>query len=127
VPKEKKISYDEYALAYVNVVAGYNNIINSDNKAQSDADLKNAIRIWEKALTESDLANKKARINEKVTAVTMLNLAEAYMWLDDYRNSEMYLNKMSTINLAGRDKKMAQSIRAFMLDKKNRYDLNNLK
>jgi hypothetical protein len=127
VPKEKKISYDEYAQAYIHAVAGYNNIINADNKAQYTADLRTAIGIWEKALTESNLKDKKARINEKVTAITMLNLAEAYMWLDDYRSAEMYLNKMSTINLAGRDKKMAAGIRYFMGTKKARYEANIVK
>jgi hypothetical protein len=127
VPKDKKINYDEYAQAYVSAVTGYNNIINPDNKAQASADLKTAIGIWEKALTESDLKNKKARINAKVTAVTMLNLAEAYLWLDDYRTAEMYLTKMSTLNLAGRDKRMADNIRYFMSAKKARYEANNAK
>jgi hypothetical protein len=127
VPKDKKINYDEYAQAYVSAVTGYNNIINPDNKAQATADLKTAIGIWEKSLTESDLKNKKARINAKVTAVTMLNLAEAYLWLDDYRTAEMYLTKMSTLNLAGRDKRMADSIRYFMAAKKTRYEANNAK
>ncbi|MFL5731149.1 MAG: hypothetical protein ACJ75J_16800 [Cytophagaceae bacterium] len=127
VPKEKKISYDEYAQAYVSAVAGYNNIINPDNKAQYTSDLKNAIQIWEKSLSESNLKDKKARINEKVTAITMLNLAEAYLWLDDYRSAEMYLTKMSTINLAGRDKRSAEGIRYFMAEKKKRYDANTMK
>jgi hypothetical protein len=122
VPNDKKISYNEYADAYVLVLSGYNMIGSGGSKEQVNADIKKAIAIWEKALTESNTTNKKARINEKVTIATNQNLAEAYMWVNDYRSSEMYFNKLTLLNLSGKDKKALEKNREFMKFQKARYE-----
>jgi uncharacterized protein YegJ (DUF2314 family) len=64
------------------------------SKDQVMADIKKAIAIWEKALTESNTKDRKGRVNENVTIATDQNLAEAYMWINDFRSAEMYLNRI---------------------------------
>jgi hypothetical protein len=122
VPTAKKISYNDYADAYVNVLSGYNMIGTGGLKEQVETDIRKAIAIWEKALTESNINNKKARINENVTIATNQNLAEAYMWINDFRSSEMYLNKLTLLNLSAKEKKALERNREFMKFQKARFE-----
>tara|TARA_B100000809_G_C15007138_1_gene483638 strand:+ start:436 stop:654 length:219 start_codon:yes stop_codon:yes gene_type:complete len=46
------------------------------------------IAIWETALEESNPGDNKSRINKKITALLYVNLAEAYMWMDDFDIAE---------------------------------------
>jgi hypothetical protein len=50
------------------------------------------------------LNDKNARIDKNVTSALYVNLMEAYMWMDDYSNSEINGNKASNMgNKYGRD------------------------
>jgi hypothetical protein len=125
IPTEKKFSYNDYADAYVNVLSGYNMIGTGGSKDQVMADIKKAIAIWEKALTESNTKDRKGRVNENVTIATDQNLAEAYMWINDFRSAEMYLNKLTLLNLSGKEKKALEKNREFMKFQKARFDAQN--
>ena len=56
-------------------------------QTEAKAELEKAVELWNYALKESDLKNKKARIDAKVTATTHLNCAEAYIWLNKELNT----------------------------------------
>ena len=62
----------------------------SGGKKGAEAKLNEAIEIWKKALTESDLKKRKSRINYRMTRMINYNLAFAYYLLDDFSNAKKY-------------------------------------
>ncbi len=100
--KEKKTNdYDDLRRAknYFTDAAAYfktDNILLVNKVVQPDYHHRNelldsAIAIWEKALEESDLQNKKARIDQKVTRHIYYNLAFAYVLKNDFAKAQQYL------------------------------------
>ena len=118
----KKLNYDDYQSAYENAMMGYTMM--ADNKAGATEKIKTAIGIWEKALTESNLSDKKARVNAEITLATRFNLAEAYTWIDDYTNAELQLVKITTLDPSRKERKYAENLEAFIKDQKVRYKAN---
>ena len=53
--------------------------------------LDSAINIWQTALKESDLKDRKARIDQKVTRHIYYNLAFAYVLKNDFDKAQQYL------------------------------------
>lgn len=90
VKKHKNHSYNDLVDAYSYANSGYALVINDKQHTQAMAQIKKAIAIWEKALTESNINDNKSRINKKVTALLYCNLAEAYMWINDFVKAENY-------------------------------------
>jgi hypothetical protein len=86
--------------------------------------IKKAIAVWEKALEESDPDDKKARINADVKAGLYLNLAEAYMWLNDFTKARTHLAKHAALNAHGfnRDYKKIDEL---LISRKERFDANS--
>ena len=124
-PSAKKVNYDDLKDAATNAKSGYGIITNPATAQQGEEYLRKAIATWETALKESNLTSKKARINENVTESILLNLAEAYIWLNDFIKSQEYLNKLDTFKISGREKGIKTSIRAFNSDQNMRYSANN--
>lgn len=118
----KKVNYDDYAGAFENAIIGYNMLLN--NKTEGTVKIQAAIAAWEKALTESNLSDKKARINANITLVTRLNLAEAYLWVDDYANAEMQLLKLNTLDPSRKQRAYAEELSKLVKDQKTRFDVN---
>jgi len=49
--------------------------------------INQAIEIWNKALVDVDMNNKKARINRKLAGFVALNKTKAYYYIGDYENA----------------------------------------
>ena len=116
--KPKKFEYPEYFNAYEQIFTGYSYMM--DNKIDAVNYINEAITNWETALKESDKENKKARINLKVTAVTHLNCAEAYCWIDDFKNARRHIMKIKMLKTKKYDKKV-EALQNFMEDQEKRY------
>lgn len=116
--KPKKFEYPEYFNAYEQIFTGYSYII--ENKEEAATYIKEAITNWENALKESDKDNKKARINLKVTAVTHLNCAEAYCWLNDYANARRHIMKIKMLKTKKYDRKV-EALQSFIKDQEKRH------
>jgi hypothetical protein len=78
------------------------------------------INVWEKALTEYDPNNKKARISKKNADWINFSIASAYLYLDDFDKAIEYMNKGQEID-AGLQSK---SVLADIKDRKYRYEQN---
>jgi hypothetical protein len=119
--EHKKVPYTDYNEAYIEAFSGYNMLASESTVEEGKAKIQKAVALWEKALEESDLEDKKARINEKVTGITRLNLAEAYTWLNDYTKAEEQINR---IKLIGKNKfeKYADDYIAFIRDQRARFE-----
>jgi hypothetical protein len=123
IVKDKKVNYDEYSFAFEKAVQGYS-MLNTERRSEGEALLKEALDKWNKALQESDVNDKKARIDAKVTEATIINCAEAYMWLNNFTEAENYLLKLKVKDLDRYDY-YSNKLQVFMTEMKNRYKANN--
>ena len=102
--------------------SGYGQVGLDRNKSRAKTQLIKAINIWEQEMKESDLANKKSRINSKISGLISANLADAYFWTEDFEKSNFYINKaINQGNLKAKNhcKKLKKDIPEF----KKRYNV----
>jgi len=121
--KGKKYDYADYQSAYEYAVMGYGKLDEEGSNAKAFEYIKKGIDGWEAALKESEPKNKKARVNNKVTAVTRLNLAEAYIWINDFSNAELQLDKTRFLDL-NKFTKLAAKQKELVDDQKARFEAN---
>ncbi len=124
VIRDKDVNYDDYTQAYEKAMKGYNWLSNEDEKEAAKEEINAAIDLWKKAITESDIQNKKARINAKVTEATYLNCAEAYCWLTNFSEAENCLIKLKSLDLNKYSNK-ASELSKFISEQKKRFKANN--
>ena len=115
-------NYDDYQSAYENATAGYNML--ASDAAGGKAKMKTAIANWEKALEEYKPGEKKARINDDVMISTRINLAEAYMWTDDYVKADEQLIKINSLDPSRHQRKWAEEFKPLLADQKKRFESN---
>ncbi len=119
VKKYKSHNYSDLIDGYTKAKSGYDLVYKSISRKEAASNLQKAINIWEDALTESNTVDNKARINDKVTALLYVNLAEAYIWLGEYTKADNYIQKAQITNAgAGKYKREAKDLE---------YIMNNLK
>lgn len=92
VKKFKEHNYNDITTAYTVATQGYKRIAETKDRKAGAAKLNEAIGMWKKTLEESNTADKKSRVNDKVTALLYCNIAEAYIWLSDFDQAEIYIN-----------------------------------
>jgi hypothetical protein len=122
--KDKEV-HPDYQKAYESAIAGYNQLAIPESKDQVFSNIRKATELWEAALKESNVQDKKARVNEKVTIATIKNLIEAYIWLNDFNTSETYMNKLLSMDISNRDKKDIEKNRELLKSQRERFDINN--
>jgi len=119
--KDKKVDYSDYQNAYLAVIEGYNSLTEDYEKVAAKAKINEAIAIWEKALLESDVQNKKARIDEEVTYITYLNLIEAYIFVDDFSKAKSLTAKLTIYDIPRRVRKRMEELTVFAKAQSERY------
>jgi hypothetical protein len=120
--ESKQLNYDDYQKAFEAAAAGYNLLANGVDAAKPKID--EAIAIWEAAMKESNIADKKARINTDVTIATLFNLAEGYIWINDYKSAEARLNKITGLKPSKKEEKLVEAYLDFLKDQKVRFEAN---
>ena len=93
VKKFQDYNYEKLLTAYNYAESGYTQVGLDRNKSRAKVSLKKAINIWEEEMKESDLTNKKSRINAKISGLISANLADACFWIEDFEKSNFYINK----------------------------------
>ena len=121
VKKFKEHNYADLITAYTIASQGYKKMAESRNRNEARGKLLEAIAAWKKILDQSTPADKKSRINDKVTALLQCNIAEAYIWLNDYDQAEVYINhaKSSGVN---KFKKKANQLDALLKERRLRWN-----
>ena len=122
VKKFQDYNYEKLLSAYNYAESGYGQVGLDRNKSRAKTQLIKAINIWEQEIKESDLTNKKSRINAKISGLISANLADAYFWTEDFEKSNFYINKaISQGNLKAKNhcKKLKKDIPQF----KKRYNV----
>jgi hypothetical protein len=123
VKSHKDWKYDDLTNAYTLAKQGYDLIYQTRDRKNGHAKLQEAINVWKQALTESNVADNKSRINEKVTALLYYNIAEAYMWMSNFDEAEQYINK--AINAGEmKYKTEAKRLQGVLTDQKLRWNAN---
>jgi hypothetical protein len=122
--KSKNESHNDILDAYNAATLGFKML--ATNEAQGKAELDKAIAIWKKALEESDITNKKARIDKDVTIAIYVNLLEAYFALRNTNEADLILQTLGRMDLSNRDKKQVEAYQKAYLDLKLRMAANGL-
>jgi hypothetical protein len=120
--KDKKGEYADLTEAYNLANAAYNMLGKTDDQAKSK--LEQAVALWSKALGESDLLDKKARIDKKVTTSLYFNLLEGYFILRNVDEGEKILNLMNKIDLSRSDAKLRDNYAQEFIDLRMRINAN---
>ncbi|MGB0403713.1 MAG: hypothetical protein ACPGEG_06400 [Salibacteraceae bacterium] len=122
VISDKKMDYDKYAKAYELMFEGALYYVEDEPKA--NALYQQAIDLWEAELKESDVKNKKARINEKVTGATRYNCIIALTWARKFNEANSHYVKLKMLDM-GKYNRQMPILKAFIDDQEARYSANN--
>ena len=121
--KSKDFDYSDYMTAYTAAQDGFLKVQYADKAADVKQKLQEAINIWEKNLKESNLNDRKAKIDAHVTAATYMNCAWAYCWMGDYTNCELNCNKALGIDIGAYNRE-ARSLIEFTRVMRTRAEAN---
>jgi hypothetical protein len=124
VKKHKGHSYSDLIDAYTNVKSGYDMLFKDVDRKSAIVKIEKGIEIWEDALEETNPFDNKDRVNKKVTALLYANLAEAYMWINDFDSADNYLQK-AKIGGVSKYKTFAKRLQGVLNGLKARNEANN--
>ena len=93
------------------------------DRSSAKEKLDQAINAWKAILTESNLSDDKARINDKVTAMIQCNLAELYSWRGDYDQAELHKN-LALNSGVNKFRNHAERVQGFYADQKKRWSVH---
>jgi hypothetical protein len=88
------------------------------------AKLKKANEIWNKALTESDLNNKKARINKEITMGIYFNLLECNFAIGDAQGGQNTLEKLNSLSMTNNERRLKLDYDMLFAELKKRQSTN---
>mgnify|MGYP001806553131 CR=1 FL=1 len=125
--KDKKVDYSDYADAFTSLNDGLLMLGEDLLIEEGKTKIKDGVTKFETILKESNVKDKKARVNEDVTIAIYFNLLEANIWLNDFVTAQKYILKLKTSNTSNREEKRMARIKELMDDLKVRYDANNPK
>jgi hypothetical protein len=120
----KKLDFSSINKAYESAFEGLMLLYESANPTRAKEKLAAATALWEKELSESNIKDKKARINADVTLALLFNLAEANTWLGNFNRAEECLNKLNLMDLNKKERGRLEEERAFFKDMKERANAN---
>lgn len=123
VVSDKKVNYDEYPQAFEKALMGYKLLADPSRAADAQKQIGEAAALWAKALTESNPKDKKARINEKITAATLFNAAEANVWLNNFDETELLLARLRLLDIS-RYNSLAKELSLVAQDQRARFMAN---
>jgi hypothetical protein len=123
VVSDKKINYDEYPQAYEKALMGYKLLADQSRAADAQKQIGEAVALWNKALAESNPKDKKARIDEKVTAATLFNAAEANLWMNNFDEAERLLARLQLMDIS-RYNTLAKELAPVVQEQRIRFNAN---
>ncbi|MDG1429381.1 MAG: hypothetical protein P8H56_09715 [Crocinitomicaceae bacterium] len=119
VKKFKNYDYSDVSKAYMTSVTAFQ-LVAADRDRESAIDkIDEALAEWAEIMIESNTFDNKARINDKITQMIQVNMAELMLWKADFANSE--LNTTLAIGGGGKFKRHANSVKNFYADQKKRW------
>ena len=121
--KDKDHDYTDLLEAFQNTQDGLLQLASDRDKDAALNYFGNAVTQYQTILNESNTADKKARVNKKITSAVYCNIAECFMWMDDFSQAELFLNKAANLGI-GKYKRHGNSLKPFLSDQKKRFSAN---
>ena len=122
--KSKNDAHADITEAYNNQMIGLKSLLTNEPLATQK--LNAAVDAYKNILLESDLLDKKARIDKDVTISIYFNLLEAYFAQRKTLEAETVLAALIQIDLSNREKKFKEKYAAAFLELTNRMAANGL-
>jgi len=122
--KSKNDAHADITEAYNNQMIGLKSLLTNEPLATQK--LNEAVDAYKKILVESDLFDKKARIDKDVTISIYFNLLEAYFAQRKTLEAETVLSSLTQIDLSNREKKFKEKYAEAFLELTNRMAANGL-
>ncbi|MGB0427919.1 MAG: hypothetical protein ACPGEC_03210, partial [Flavobacteriales bacterium] len=91
----------------------------------ANENIHKAIALWKQELALSDLEDRKARINRKVTESILFNLMYIGLVVNDIKLSENAFYKLKDMKLSYTEKKVVSAFESNIKDEKKRLEANN--
>lgn len=119
VPENKKVDYGDFKEAFYLAQEGYELLGTDESRGQ--AKLKEAIALWNDALKEVDMDDKKARVNKKVTPDLYLNLIEACIFAHEFTMAADLISATRRLDFNKRDMDDIGVLKVLLEDLQLRY------
>lgn len=97
-------NYTDLTMAFNEASSGL--LMLQQDSPSANIKLKKANEIWNKALTESDLNNKKARINKDITMAIYFNLLECNFALGDALSGQNIVEKLNSLSMSNSERRL---------------------
>ena len=123
VKKYKDYDYTDVVMAYNQTTEALLKVGNERDRSGAMDDLEKARDMWLKILEESNLQNKKERINAKISAMIWCNLAEIAVWMADFNEADNQVSKTMNSGIM-KAKSHIKGEKPFYADQKNRWNAN---
>ncbi len=123
VKKYKDYDYTDVVMAYNQTTEALLKVGNDRDRSGAMDDLEEAREMWLKILEESNLQNKKERINAKISAMIWCNLAEIAVWMADFNEVDNQVSKTMNSGIM-KAKSHIKGEKSFYADQKNRWNAN---
>jgi hypothetical protein len=122
--KSKKVDYSDYAEAYSALSEGLLMLGESMLIEDGKKKIKEVVDKFDNIIKESNINDKKARINQDVTIATYFNLLEANIWLNEFLSAQKIILKLKTSDLSNKEERRMEQTRNLLINQKLRHDAN---
>ncbi|MCR9171128.1 MAG: hypothetical protein NXI10_01445 [bacterium] len=119
----KGYDYTDVTNAFTQTTLALQAVGSDRDRSGAIGQINQAISATETILTESNLSDRKSRINDKVTAMLQCNLAELYMWKADFDKCDGFSN-LAMNSGEGKAKRHIRDEMGFYKDQRNRWDVH---
>ncbi len=120
--KSKSDEYTDLLTAFNEASSGLR--VLADDSATAKPQLTHAIDTWNNALKESDLANKKARIDKDLTIVIIFNLLEVNLATRNYTAGMQLIQQLNSISISNKERSIKTKYEMDFADLKKRLAIN---
>ena len=123
VKKYKDYDYTDVIMAYNKTSEALMMVGESRDRSSAFDALNEAREMWLEILQESNLQNRKERINAKISAVIWCNLAEIAVWMGDFTQADIHVSNVKNSGVF-KAKNHINGETSFYNDQKNRWKAN---
>ena len=123
IKKYKDYDYSDVASAYNKTNEALLLVGGSPDRSNAYETLKEARNMWSVILEESNIQNRKERINGKVSAIIWCNIAEISMWMGDFNNVDIHVQNIRNSGVF-KAKNHINGETSFYKDQRTRWEAN---
>jgi len=123
VKKYKDYDYTDVIMAYNKTSEALMMVGGSRDRSSAYDALDEAREMWLEILKESNLQNRKERINSKISAMIWCNLSEIAVWMADFTQADIQVSNVQNSGVF-KAKNHINGETSFYNDQKNRWKAN---